>query len=188
MRRFLYKSLILQLLLLTILLAPSGLALKMRGKKKKEMIKEDKDICDNRAADAPIYCYCTRTYREKEGINVTNLDCLILKDFTKDDSTWDLFPKQKQVETWTLKVHQNGNLNHVPTRILHQLTTLREVTFQHARLHEIIERSFNNLAVKKIDLSNNKIVVLRKYAFENMPNLNVINLSENHITEIERYE
>lgn len=187
MRQFLYNSLILELLLLTILFASSGLAVsKARGKKKivKETNTKEVNICDIQGQQAPIYCYCNNVGLQ----NASDVNCWVLSKFERDDPMWGYFTSQIRLEKLTFTVRQIGSLDYVPSQLLHQLKNLRVIVFQYGWLHELTERTFSNLnGVAEINLSRNMIVVLRKYAFENMRNLTVINLDDNRISEINRY-
>lgn len=180
MHRFLYNSLILKLLLLTILFASSGLTAglsKSRGKKK--LTKEN--VCDIKNQRSPIFCYCNNSGLR----NASDVDCWVLDKFDQNDPMWSYFTSQIQVEKLSFTVRQ-GSFDYVPSQLLQQLKNLREFKIQYGTLYEIAEHTFNNLGVAKINLSRNTIIVLRKYAFENMRNLTVINLDYNRISEINR--
>lgn len=185
MRQFLYNTLILKLLLLTILFASSGLAVsKTRGKKK--IVKETKEmnICDVQSQQAPIYCYCNNVGLQ----NASDVNCWVLSKFDRGDPMWAYFKSQIHLEKLTFTVHQIGSLDYVPSDLLRQLKNLRVIVFKYGWLHEIHEGTFSNLNdVAEINLSRNMIVLLHKYAFQNMGNLTVINLDDNRISEINRY-
>ncbi|TGZ48788.1 connectin [Temnothorax longispinosus] len=184
MRQFLYHSLVLELLLVTILFASSGLAVpKTRGKKK--LIKEAKEvnICDIENQQAPIFCYCNNVGLQ----NASEADCWVLSKFVQDDSMWNYFTSQSHLKKLTFTVRQIGSLDYVPSQVLHKLKNLRVIVFKYGWLHEIAENAFSNLnGVTEINLHRNMIVVLHKYAFANMRNLTVINLDDNRIPEINR--
>ncbi|XP_050449403.1 connectin [Cataglyphis hispanica] len=184
MRQFLYTFLILQLL--TILFASSSLAVtrQLRGKKK-IVAKEAKEtnICDVHVQQAPIYCYCNNNGLQ----NATNANCWVMSKVERDNPMWSSFTSQIHLKDLTFTVRQIDSLDYVPSQLLHQLKSLRSVTFQYANFHEIVEHTFSNLIdIIKINLNRNMIFTLHKNAFENMRDLTVINLDENHISEINR--
>lgn len=190
MRQFLYTSIILQLLL-TILFVSSSLAVtrQLRGKKKiiAKETKESKEInvCDIEVQQAPMYCYCNNNDLQ----NATNANCWVMSKLERDDPMWDYFTSQIRLKELTFTVRQTDSLDHVPIQLLNLLKNLHTIVFQYAKFHEIVEHTFNNfIGIVKINLNRNTIVTLHKNAFENMPDLIVINLDENRISEINRYE
>lgn len=191
MRQFLYTSFILQLLLLTILLVSSSLAVtrQLRGKKKiiAEETKESKEqnICDIQVQQTPMYCYCNNNDLQ----NATNANCWVLSKLDSDDPIWSYFASQIRLKELTFKVRHTDSLDYVPIQLLHQLKNLHTVVIQYAKFYEIVEHTFSNLiGIVKLNLNRNMIVTLHKNAFENMRDLTVINLDENRISEINRYE
>ncbi|XP_072753723.1 connectin [Anoplolepis gracilipes] len=189
MRQFLYTSFILQLLLLTILLVSSSLAVtrQLRGKKKviAKETKESKEIniCDVQVQQAPMYCYCNNNGLH----NATNANCWVMSKLEPDDPIWTYFTSQAYLKELTFTVRQIDSLDYVPRVILHQLRNLYTVTFQYAKFHEIVEHTFSNLiGIIQINLKRNMIVTLHKNAFENMRDLTAIYLDENRISEINR--
>jgi len=190
MRQFVYTSIILQLML-TILLALSSQAVtrQLRGKKKiiAKETKESKqiNICDIQVQQTPMYCYCNNNDLQ----NATNANCWVLSKFERNDPTWNYFTSQIHLKELTFTVRQIDSLDHVPIQLLHQLKNLHTFAIKYAKFHEIVEHTFNNLiGIVEINLHRNTIVTLHKNAFENMRNLTVINLDENRISEINRYE
>ncbi|XP_011870755.1 PREDICTED: connectin-like [Vollenhovia emeryi] len=185
MRKFLYNSFILELLLLTILFASSGLAAsKTRSRKKLVKVASPVNICDIQGQQSPIFCYCNNVTLN----NARNIDCWVLGYFDRDDPMWSHFAtSQGHLEKMTFTVRQSGSIDHVPTRLLHEQKNLREFVIQYGKIPELAEHTFSNLnEITQINLHRNSITVLRKYAFENMRNLTVINLDDNHISELDR--
>lgn len=184
MRQFLYNSFILELLLLTILFASSGLAMSKTRDKKKN-IKETKEvnICDILGQQAPIYCYCN------DGLhNSSVVSCLVLSKFERSDPMWNYFKSQTQLEKLTFTVRQLDSLDYVPDHLLQNLKNLRIIVFQHGKFHKLASYTFSNLnSIVEINLSGNMIVELSNYTFETMQNLTFINLDYNRIFEIIRY-
>lgn len=187
MRRFprcLVLELLLPVLLVIIMVCSShAVSVKTRAKKKmssKEMPKQV-NICEIEGQQAPIYCYC---YNGRE--NATSADCWVLSRFERINPIWDSFKQQNHLQKLTFTVRQVDSLDYVPTQVLRDLKNLRTVVIQYARLTDLPERIFSNLTVSEINLIRNAIETLHKYAFENMPNLTLINLEENRITEINR--
>lgn len=192
MRQFFYTSFILQIVLLTILLVSPSLAVtrQLRGKKKiiaeetKES-KESQNICDIQVQQAPMYCYCNNNDLQ----NATNANCWVMSKLDLDDPIWSYFTSQIRLKELTFKVRQTDSLDYVPIQLLHQLKNLHTVVIQYAKFHEIVEHTFSNLiSIVKLNLNRNMIVTIHKNAFENMRDLTVINLDENRISEINRYE
>ncbi|XP_011065073.1 PREDICTED: connectin [Acromyrmex echinatior] len=183
MRQFLYNSFILELLLLTILFASSGLAMSKTRDKKKN-IKETKEvnICDILGQQAPIYCYCN------DGLhNSSVVSCLVLSKFERTNPMWNYFKSQTQLEKLTFTVRQLDSLDYVPDHLLQNLKNLRIIVFQHGKFHKLASYTFSNLnSIVEINLSGNMIVELSNYTFEAMQNLTFINLDYNRIFEIIR--
>ena len=184
MHQFLYNFFILELLLLTILFASSGLAMSKTRDKKKN-IKETKEvnICDILGQQAPIYCYCN------DGLhNSSVVSCLVLSKFERTDPMWNYFKSQTQLEKLTFTVRQLDSLDYVPDHLLRNLKNLRIIVFQHGKFHKLASYTFSNLSsIVEINLSGNMIVELSNYTFETMQNLTFINLDYNRIFEIIRY-
>lgn len=167
------------------LLIVSTLAATTRSRGKKKVAKETKEvnICDIEGRQAPVYCYC-----DNNGLrNATDANCLVLNRFKVDDTMWSYFVSQIYLTKLALTVRASGTLDYIPTDVLRQLKHLKIVVFQYAKIEELAERSFSNLSsIVEINLSRNMIVVLKKHAFENVKELNVINLDDNRISEINR--
>jgi len=181
MRQFLYTSLILELLLLTLLFTSSVVS-KTRGRKK---ISKDFNICDIQDQYLPMFCYCNNNSPQ----NASDINCLILNELKQNDPLWDYFILQTHLEKLMFTVRPPGKLEVVPSRLLQKLKNLHVITFSFGRFHELNQRTFNNLnGIAEIKLNEDMIFVLHKHAFENMRNLTVVDLDKNHISEIKRYE
>lgn len=185
MRQFLYISPILQLWLLIILLVSSSMGVQ-RPRGKKIVAKETKElnICDlqHQIQQTPMYCYCDN----KDLQNATSADCWVMSKLERDDPLWSYFTSQIHLEKLEFLVRNIDIFNYVPDQLLRQLKNLHTVKFEYANFYEIVEYTFSNLGIVKLDLNRNMIVTLQRNAFENMQNLTDINLEENRISEINR--
>lgn len=179
-----YNDMLLRVTIFALLIV-SSLAATTRSRGKKKVAKETKEfnICDIEGQEAPVYCYC-----DNSGLrNATDANCLVLNRFKADNPMWSYFVSQIYLTKLALIVRASGTLDYIPTDVLRQLKNLRTVVFQYAKIEELAERSFSNLSsITEINLSRNMIVVLKKYAFENVKELNVVNLDDNKIAEINR--
>lgn len=184
MKRTMSNDVLLRVFFFALLIV-STLAATTRSRGKKKVAKETKEvnICDIEGRQAPVYCYC-----DNNGLrNATDANCLVLNKFKVDDTMWSYFVSQIYLTKLALTVRASGTLDYIPTDVLRQLKHLKIVVFQYAKIEELAERSFSNLSsIVEINLSRNMIVVLKKHAFENVKELNVINLDDNRISEINR--
>jgi len=178
MRQFLYTSLILELLLLTLLFTSSVVS-KTRGRKK---IFKEVNICIQ-DLHSPVFCHCNNNGPR----NASDINCLILNELKQTDPLWDYFILQTHLEKLMLTVRPPGKLEFIP-RQLQKLKNLHAITISFGRFHDLNQRIFNNSGITEIHLNEDMIFALHKYTFMDMRNLTLVDLDKNHISEIKRYE
>ncbi|XP_020292254.1 connectin-like [Pseudomyrmex gracilis] len=194
MRSSLYTFFNIELLVAILFVSSYSVASKSHGNKKNisKETKESKevDICNIENRYTPIICYCTTVINgniDVQNATKINASCLILEKLEHSNSIWNYFTSQPYLEQLMFTVRSNDSFDYVPSQMLRQLNNLRVVKFRYAKLDELAERAFSNLvSIQEISLKRNTIVVLHKYAFENMKNLAAIDLDENRISEINR--
>ncbi|XP_049875595.1 connectin-like [Pectinophora gossypiella] len=154
-----------------------------RRKQKDKVIPNTINICDISDRDSKVHCYCEQSqeYNEAE-----KTECWVFNGgIQKSDPLWSSFSSQSNIQTLAFNVRADGGLDFVPTKVLQFLRRLKNFSIKFSSIPKIDSYTFANLsAVQEMTFTKNKIKILSKYAFYNMPNLTVLTLDENRITEL----
>ncbi|XP_037907753.1 connectin [Hermetia illucens] len=136
--------------------------------------------------DTKLLCYCSPD--EAPAVPVTKADCVILhKDFHQNDSAWQAFHHQNSLRHLKFTVHQTGYLDYLPTKYFQLLTNLTTLSIEYSQILVVKSYAFANLPnLELIQLINNHIEAIDQDAFANHVSLTELNLVRNQITEIDR--
>lgn len=154
-----------------------------RRKQKDKTLPAIINICDINDRDSKVHCYCEHSQDINEA---EKTECWVFNGgMLKTDPLWTSFTSQTNIQTLAFNVRADGGLDFVPTKVLLYLRKLKNFSIKYSSIPKIETNTFGNLtSIQEMTLTKNKIAVLGKYSFSNMPNLTMLTLDENRITEL----
>ncbi|XP_016994908.1 connectin [Drosophila takahashii] len=139
-----------------------------------------------RRRDMKLMCYCTP---DENHVPVQKAECWVFSEgLHQNDTTWTRFYQQKRLRELKFVIQNNARLDYIPTMIIEPLKNLSSIVIEYSQVEIVKSYAFANLPfLEKIILTNNHIMALDQDAFANHIRLRDLNLEHNQIFEMDRY-
>ncbi|XP_011186527.2 connectin [Zeugodacus cucurbitae] len=139
-----------------------------------------------RRRDMKLMCYCTP---DENHVPVLKAECWVFSDILpQNDTTWTRFFQQKRLRELKFVIQNHGRLDYIPTMVFESLKNLTSINIEYSQVDVVKSNAFANLPyLERIILTNNHIAALAQDAFANHIRLRELNLEHNQIFEIDRH-
>ncbi|KAK9870989.1 hypothetical protein WA026_009949 [Henosepilachna vigintioctopunctata] len=131
-------------------------------------------------ADEYLHCVCSDGFPP---YHYSTAQCWIFAEISPQDEIWNLFLLQTNLTKLTLMLRPEVPTFAIPTKTLTFLRKLENFTVYFGNIQQLPAFSFPT-QLKEIIVSGSGIARIAKHCFYNLPNLYLLQLDDNDITEL----